>query len=181
VEYESKRHTSIKFFSNAFICFIISQMQSIALDNVKYFDSIVIVKIIKHGVMLKIAFLYAILSALILILMIWYFKKMKNTNVKLLAEKQKKMEDFFVFIKGFAKARPYVTLFAVFAGIIKNFHDLSLSGEGGPSLVTAVVIEVLLTSVIMVLIQILTLVILNRFRKKVIKMQFEIYAATDKK
>ena len=62
---------------------------------------------------------------------------------------------------------PFIGLFGTVVGIIKAFHDLAVSGRGGPAVVAAGISEALVATAAGLLVAIPSVVVYNYFMKKV--------------
>ncbi len=62
---------------------------------------------------------------------------------------------------------PFIGLFGTVVGIIKAFHDLAVSGSGGPAVVAAGISEALVATAAGLLVAIPSVVVYNYFMKKV--------------
>lgn len=65
---------------------------------------------------------------------------------------------------------PFIGLFGTVVGIIKAFHDLAVSGSGGPAVVAAGISEALVATAAGLLVAIPSVMIYNYFMKKVKEM-----------
>ncbi len=82
-------------------------------------------------------------------------------------EERLKMERFTIVLGTLGTICPFIGLFGTVIGIIKAFHDLAVSGSGGPSVVAAGISEALLTTATGLAIAIPSVVIFNYFMRKV--------------
>lgn len=78
-----------------------------------------------------------------------------------------KMERFTIVLGTMGTICPFIGLFGTVIGIIKAFHDLAISGSGGPSVVAAGISEALVTTASGLAIAIPAVVLFNYFMKKV--------------
>lgn len=65
---------------------------------------------------------------------------------------------------------PFIGLFGTVVGIIKAFHDLAISGTGGPAVVAAGISEALVATAAGLLVAIPSVIVYNYFMKKVKEM-----------
>lgn len=82
-------------------------------------------------------------------------------------EERLKMERFTIVLGTLGTICPFIGLFGTVIGIIKAFHDLAVSGSGGPSVVAAGISEALLTTATGLAIAIPSVVLFNYFMRKV--------------
>jgi len=77
------------------------------------------------------------------------------------------LERYLVILGTLGNTAPFIGLFGTVIGIIKAFHDLALSGTGGPAVVAAGISEALVATAAGLLVAIPCVVIYNFFIKKV--------------
>lgn len=98
-------------------------------------------------------------------------QKTKSQLVELMnatrLEERLKMERFTIILGTLGTICPFIGLFGTVIGIIKAFHDLAVSGSGGPSVVAAGISEALLTTATGLAIAIPAVVMFNYFMRKV--------------
>ena len=98
-------------------------------------------------------------------------QKTKSQLVELMnatrLEERLKMERFTIVLGTMGTICPFIGLFGTVIGIIKAFHDLAISGSGGPSVVAAGISEALLTTAMGLAIAIPSVVAFNYFMRKV--------------
>ena len=82
-------------------------------------------------------------------------------------EERLKMERFTIVLGTLGTICPFIGLFGTVIGIIKAFHDLAVSGSGGPSVVAAGISEALVTTAAGLAIAVPSVVLFNYFMKKV--------------
>lgn len=82
-------------------------------------------------------------------------------------EERIKMERFMIVLGTMGTICPFIGLFGTVIGIIKAFHDLAISGSGGPSVVAAGISEALITTAAGLAIAIPSVVLYNYFMKRV--------------
>jgi biopolymer transport protein ExbB len=78
-----------------------------------------------------------------------------------------KMERFIMVLGTMGTICPFLGLFGTVIGIIKAFHDLAVSGSGGPSVVAAGISEALVTTAAGLAIAVPSVILYNYFMKKV--------------
>ncbi len=81
-------------------------------------------------------------------------------------EERAKLEKFLGILGTLGNSAPFVGLFGTVVGIIKAFHDLALSGSGGPSVVAAGIAEALVATAAGLAVAIPSVVFYNYFMKK---------------
>ena len=81
-------------------------------------------------------------------------------------EERVKLEKFLGILGTMGNTAPFVGLFGTVVGIIKAFHDLALSGSGGPSVVAAGIAEALVATAAGLAVAIPSVVFYNYFMKK---------------
>lgn len=77
------------------------------------------------------------------------------------------LEHYLGILGTMGNIAPFVGLFGTVVGIIRAFHDLALSGSGGPSVVAAGIAEALVATAGGLAVAIPSVVIYNYFMKKV--------------
>lgn len=82
-------------------------------------------------------------------------------------EERMKMERFIIVLGTMGTICPFLGLFGTVIGIIKAFHDLAVSGSGGPSVVAAGISEALVTTAAGLAIAVPSVILFNYFMKKV--------------
>lgn len=82
-------------------------------------------------------------------------------------EERLRMERFTIVLGTMATISPFIGLFGTVVGIIRAFHDLALSGSGGPAVVAAGISEALIATAAGLAIAIPSVVLFNYFMKKV--------------
>jgi biopolymer transport protein ExbB/TolQ len=73
---------------------------------------------------------------------------------------------------------PFIGLFGTVVGIIKAFHDLAVSGSGGPTVVAAGIAEALVSTAAGLAVAIPCVVFFNYFMRKVKTMDVEMEAVS---
>lgn len=82
-------------------------------------------------------------------------------------EERLKIEKFTMVLGTMGTICPFIGLFGTVIGIIKAFHDLAVSGSGGPSVVAAGISEALVTTAAGLAIAVPSVVLFNYFTKRV--------------
>ena len=82
-------------------------------------------------------------------------------------EERIKLERFLGILGTLGNTAPFIGLFGTVVGIIKAFHDLALSGSGGPSVVAAGISEALVATAAGLAVAIPSVIFYNYFSKKV--------------
>lgn len=82
-------------------------------------------------------------------------------------EERLKMERYTIVLGTMGTICPFIGLFGTVIGIIKAFHDLAVSGSGGPSVVAAGISEALVTTASGLAIAVPAVVLFNYFMRKV--------------
>ncbi len=82
-------------------------------------------------------------------------------------EERLRMERFTIVLGTMGTICPFIGLFGTVIGIIKAFHDLAVSGSGGPSVVAAGISEALVTTAAGLAIAIPSVVLFNYLMKKI--------------
>ncbi|MBN1621995.1 MAG: MotA/TolQ/ExbB proton channel family protein [Endomicrobiales bacterium] len=99
------------------------------------------------------------------------YEKPKEQLIELMnatrLDKSLEMEQFVTVLGTMGTICPFIGLFGTVIGIIKAFHDLAISGSGGPSVVAAGISEALITTAAGLAIAIPSVVIYNFFMKKI--------------
>ncbi len=78
-----------------------------------------------------------------------------------------KLERYLGILGTMGNTAPFIGLFGTVVGIIKAFHDLALSGSGGPSVVAAGIAEALVATASGLAVAIPSAMLYNYFVKKV--------------
>lgn len=98
-------------------------------------------------------------------------KKPKSQVIELMnaarLEQRVRMEQFIIVLGTMATICPFLGLFGTVIGIIRAFHDLAISGSGGPSVVAAGISEALVATAAGLGVAIPAVVLFNYFMKKV--------------
>jgi len=95
-------------------------------------------------------------------------------------EEKIKMERFLSILGTLGNIAPFIGLFGTVIGIIRAFHDLSVSGSGGPSVVAAGIAEALIATAAGLVVAIPAVISYNYFLRRVGTTMEEIEAATKK-
>ncbi len=97
--------------------------------------------------------------------------KSKNEVSALLSaaqiDERAKLEHYLGILGTMGNTAPFIGLFGTVVGIIKAFHDLALSGSGGPSVVAAGIAEALVATAGGLAVAIPAAVLYNYFLKRV--------------
>jgi biopolymer transport protein ExbB len=95
----------------------------------------------------------------------------KNEVLALLSaaqiDERAKLERFLGILGTMGNTAPFIGLFGTVVGIIRAFHDLAVSGSGGPSVVAAGIAEALVATAGGLAVAIPSVVLFNYFLKKV--------------
>ncbi len=78
-----------------------------------------------------------------------------------------KMERGLPFLGTLGNNAPFIGLFGTVLGIIKAFHDLAVSGSGGPSVVMAGISEALIATAVGLLVAIPAVIAYNYFQRRI--------------
>lgn len=95
-------------------------------------------------------------------------------------EEKIKMERFLSILGTMGNIAPFIGLFGTVIGIIRAFHDLAVSGSGGPSVVAAGISEALIATAIGLFVAIPSAISYNFFLRRVGTIMAEIEATTRK-
>ncbi|MFA6092064.1 MAG: MotA/TolQ/ExbB proton channel family protein [Elusimicrobiota bacterium] len=82
-------------------------------------------------------------------------------------DERARLERYLGIIGTMGNTAPFIGLFGTVVGIIRAFHDLALSGSGGPSVVAAGIAEALVATAGGLAVAIPSVVLYNYFMKKV--------------
>ena len=97
--------------------------------------------------------------------------KSKNEVIALLnaaqIDERVKLERFLGILGTLGNTAPFIGLFGTVIGIIRAFHDLAVSGSGGPSVVAAGIAEALVATAGGLAVAIPSVVLFNYFLKRV--------------
>ncbi|OGR97869.1 MAG: hypothetical protein A2902_00955 [Elusimicrobia bacterium RIFCSPLOWO2_01_FULL_64_13] len=77
------------------------------------------------------------------------------------------LEKYLGILGTLGNTAPFIGLFGTVVGIIRAFHDLAVSGSGGPAVVAAGISEALVATAAGLLVAIPSVVVFNYFMKKV--------------
>ncbi|MCB4791445.1 MAG: MotA/TolQ/ExbB proton channel family protein [Elusimicrobia bacterium] len=90
-------------------------------------------------------------------------------------DKRVEMERFLIVLGTMGTVCPFIGLFGTVIGIIRAFHDLAMSGTGGPAIVAAGISEALVATAAGLAIAIPAVILYNYFMRKakVISSQLE--------
>lgn len=80
------------------------------------------------------------------------------------------LEKYLGILGTLGNTAPFIGLFGTVVGIVKAFHDLAVSGTGGPAVVAAGISEALVATAAGLLVAIPAVMIYNYFMKKVKEM-----------
>lgn len=95
-------------------------------------------------------------------------------------EEKIKMERFLSILGTMGNIAPFIGLLGTVIGIIRAFHDLAVSGSGGPSVVAAGISEALIATAIGLFVAIPSAISYNFFLRRVGTIMAEIEATTRK-
>jgi biopolymer transport protein ExbB len=95
-------------------------------------------------------------------------------------EEKMKLERFLSVLGTLGNIAPFIGLLGTVVGIIRAFHDLAVSGSGGPSVVSAGIAEALITTAAGLVVAIPAVIAYNYFLRRVGTTMAEIEAATKK-
>ena len=85
-------------------------------------------------------------------------------------DERSKLEHYLGILGTMGNTAPFIGLFGTVVGIIKAFHDLAVSGSGGPAVVAAGISEALVATAAGLLVAIPSVIVYNTFMKKVKEM-----------
>ncbi len=88
-----------------------------------------------------------------------------------------KLEKYLNILGTMGNIAPFIGLLGTVVGIIRAFHDLSVSGSGGPSVVAAGIAEALITTAAGLVVAIPSVVAYNYFQRRIGTIMVEIEAA----
>ncbi|MDZ7289321.1 MAG: MotA/TolQ/ExbB proton channel family protein [candidate division KSB1 bacterium] len=95
-------------------------------------------------------------------------------------EEKLKLERYLSILGTLGNVAPFIGLFGTVVGIIRAFHDLAVSGSGGPSVVSAGIAEALITTAAGLVVAIPAVIAYNYFLRRVGTIMAEIEAASKK-
>ncbi|MDZ7343353.1 MAG: MotA/TolQ/ExbB proton channel family protein, partial [candidate division KSB1 bacterium] len=95
-------------------------------------------------------------------------------------EEKMKLERYLSILGTMGNIAPFIGLLGTVIGIIRAFHDLAVSGSGGPSVVSAGIAEALITTAAGLVVAIPAVIAYNYFLRRVGTIMSEIEAATKK-
>lgn len=82
-------------------------------------------------------------------------------------DERAKLERFLGILGTMGNTAPFIGLFGTVVGIIRAFHDLAVSGSGGPAVVAAGIAEALVATAGGLAVAIPSVILFNYFMKKV--------------
>ena len=95
-------------------------------------------------------------------------------------EEKMKLERYLSILGTMGNIAPFIGLLGTVIGIIRAFHDLAISGSGGPSVVSAGIAEALVATAAGLVVAIPSVIAYNYFLRRVGTIMNEIEAATKK-
>jgi biopolymer transport protein ExbB len=95
-------------------------------------------------------------------------------------EEKMKLERYLSILGTMGNIAPFIGLLGTVVGIIRAFHDLAVSGSGGPSVVSAGIAEALITTAAGLVVAIPAVIAYNYFLRRVGTIMSEIEAASKK-
>jgi biopolymer transport protein ExbB len=107
-------------------------------------------------------------------------KRMAEIMDAVALEEKMKMERFLSILGTMGNIAPFIGLFGTVVGIIRAFHDLAVSGSGGPSVVAAGIAEALITTAAGLVVAIPAVIFYNYFLRRVGNIMTEIETTTTK-
>lgn len=107
-------------------------------------------------------------------------KRVKEMMEATALEEKIKLERFLSILGTMGNIAPFIGLLGTVIGIIRAFHDLAVSGSGGPSVVAAGISEALIATAAGLFVAIPSAIAYNFFLRRVGTIMAEIEAATRK-
>jgi biopolymer transport protein ExbB len=105
---------------------------------------------------------------------------LEETMANARLEELVRMERFLGVLGTMGNTAPLIGLFGTVIGIMRAFHDLAVSGSGGPSVVAAGIAEALLTTAAGLVVAIPAVMLYNYFLKKVKNFSIEMVVCSRK-